>query len=58
MKEDKYKSDGEEICCANCGLPAREYFETVGEPKGESWFNGTSWYCTNDCYEEYTKDEG
>jgi hypothetical protein len=57
--ENKYKQDGEDICCANCGITAKEFFEYVSDdvPSNDCWFAGTSWYCSDDCYDEHTKNE-
>lgn len=56
---DKYKMDGEDICCANCGITAREFFEYVSDdPPDGPWFAGQSWYCSDECYDEHTKNEG
>lgn len=58
---DEWEQDGEPITCANCGITAEEYFHYMNEaerPSEDSWFAGTSWYCSDSCYDEHTKDEG
>lgn len=57
---DKYKQDGEDICCAECGISAEEFFTYVADdtPPDGSWFTGSTWYCCDECYEDHTKDEG
>ncbi len=56
---DKYTIDGEDIFCKNCGITAREFFEyVVADPPIGSWFAGQTWYCSDECYNEATKDEG
>lgn len=58
MSNDKYTFDGEDITCAVCGITAREFFEYVEDKNLTSnWFNGTTWYCSDDCYDEGTKYE-
>lgn len=59
MSKDKYTFDGEDITCPICNITAREFFTYVIEDNNlpDNWFNGASWYCSDDCYDEGTKDE-
>lgn len=56
---DKYTQDGIDITCKCCGITAREFFEYVIQyPPMGTWFSGTTWYCSDECYNEATIDEG
>lgn len=56
---DKYTQDGEDITCKCCGLTAREFFEEIMKEAPQSnWFAGNTWYCSEECYNEATIDEG
>lgn len=57
---DKYTDDmGNEITCCNCDVTAREWFEAVlQDSPGGHWMVGSTWYCSDYCYEERTKNEG
>ena len=54
-------NDEPEICCANCCLPYETWLSITHdeyEPipfKPNHWNN---WYCSEDCYEEHTRNEG
>ena len=56
----KYKDDlGEEIVCRNCDVTLEEWEQYAsGDQHQHQWFCGSVWYCSDDCYYEYTKDEG
>lgn len=57
---DRYTDDlGNEITCANCDVTAKEWFEyVIKEPATYQWMVGSTWYCSTECYEEKTRDEG
>ena len=56
---DNYTDDeGNEITCANCSTTAREIYSRYEPYPSEKWMIGPVWYCSNDCYEEATKNEG
>lgn len=59
MSKDKYTLDGEDITCSVCEITAREFFENMLKEKDlpPNWFNGNTWYCSDDCYDEATKYE-
>lgn len=56
---DKYQIDGTDIVCKCCGITARDFFEQImKEDPGNKWFSGSAWYCSDECYNEATIDEG
>lgn len=44
----------DEICCANCGIPASELYEKLPE----ACYMLQKWYCSEGCYDEATQHEG
>lgn len=59
VEVDNYTDDeGNEITCANCSVTAREIYGQDDPYPSDSWMIGTTWYCSNSCYEEATSDEG
>lgn len=59
-KYDKYHDEfGEKIICVNCDISARDYFENYKSEHVPIYFyNGMNWYCSEQCYDESTRDEG
>lgn len=59
MNDQYTDEDGNDITCRNCSVTAREFFEYIfiGEPP-KCWMVGPNWYCSNECYEEATRNEG
>lgn len=56
---DKYQIDGDEICCANCDVTLREFEENYSaDAQGHQWIISPVWYCSSECYEEKTRNEG
>jgi len=50
--------DQDEVTCHNCGIPAKEYFEIIGDKMPESINPWNFWYCSEECYDEDTQYEG
>lgn len=55
---DKFTDDlGNEITCSNCDTTARDLYHD-DETLPSNWFVGSTWYCSDECYDEATSDEG
>jgi len=46
----------EQIICANCDVTPEDL--SIEIPLSVGIHNGFTWYCSEACYEEKTKDEG
>jgi hypothetical protein len=47
------------ITCANCDTTVEDYNNWCEQGEGlECFYNGMTWFCSVECYDEHTKYEG